>query len=61
MALTSSSAREVDLLKPNRYIRVADSYAVRKMYLYHNPQRYMTKAARDFLEFCVGYYQSKTV
>ena len=61
VALTSASARDVDLLKPNRYIRVADSYAVRKMYLYHNPQRYMTKAARDFLEFCVGYYQPKTI
>ena len=59
VALTSSSARDVDLLKPNRYIRVADSYAIRRMYLYHNPQRYMTQAARDFLEFCVGYYQSE--
>ena len=56
VALTSGSAREVDLLKPNRYIRVADSYAVRRMYLYHNPNRYMTQAARDFLAFCTGYY-----
>ena len=60
VALTSGSAREVDLLKPNRYIRVADSYAVRQMYLYHNPQRYMTKAARDFLTFCTGYYAFPT-
>lgn len=56
VALTSGSARDVDLLKPNRYIRVADSYAIRRMYLYHNPQRYMTRAARDFLDFCTDYY-----
>lgn len=61
VALTSASARNVDLLKPNRYIRVADQYAVRKMYLYHNPQQYMTQAARDFLAFCVEYYQPKNV
>lgn len=61
VALTSGSAREADLLKPNRYIRVADSYAIRRMYLYHNPQQYMSSAAQDFLEFCAGYYQSKTV
>ena len=60
VALTSASAREVDLLKPNRYIRVADSYAIRRMYLYHNPQRYMTKAARAFLDFCTGYYTAAT-
>lgn len=59
VALTSGSAREVDLLKPNRYIQVADSYAVRRMCLYHNPQRYMTNATRDFLDFCVGYYASE--
>ena len=59
VALTSASARDVDLLKPNRYIRVADPYAVRKMYLYHNPLQYMTRAAQDFLDFCVGYYQTE--
>ncbi|MBE6962189.1 MAG: LysR family transcriptional regulator [Ruminococcaceae bacterium] len=58
VALTSGSAREADLLKPNKYIRIADSYAVRRMYLYHNPQRYITQAAQDFLEFCVRYYET---
>lgn len=57
IALTSGSARDVNLLKPNKYIRIADKYAVRKMYLYHNPRRYMTLAAKDFLEFCVSYYK----
>ena len=64
VALTSASAREVDLLKPNRYIRVADKYAIRKMCLFHNPQQYMTRAAQDFLDFCIRYYetdQNKTV
>ena len=64
VALTSASAREVDLLKPNRYIRVADKYAIRKMYLFHNPQQYRTRAAQDFLDFCIHYYgtgQNKTV
>jgi DNA-binding transcriptional LysR family regulator len=59
VALTSASAREVDLLRPNRYIRIADSYAHRKMYLYYNPDRYMTQAAKDFLELCVGYYKDE--
>ena len=57
VALTSASARAVDLLKPNRYIRVADPYAVRRMYLYHNPRQYMTQAAQDFLAFCIDYYK----
>ena len=57
VALTSASARAVDLLKPNRYIRVADPYAVRRMYLYHNPRQYMTQAAQDFLSFCIDYYK----
>ncbi len=59
VALTSASAREVDLLKPNTYIRIADRYAIRNMYLYRNPNRYMTQAAKDFLNFCVGYYQDR--
>lgn len=56
VALTSTSAQVVDLLKPNRYIPIADHYAIRKMYLYCNPRRYMSHAARDFLKFCTSYY-----
>ena len=56
IALTSSSARDVDLLKPNKYIPVADEYAKRKMELYWNPKRYMSKAARDFMQFCENYW-----
>lgn len=56
-ALTSESARNVDLLKPNRYIPIADSYAHRTMALFWNPKKYLTKAARDFREFCPDYYR----
>lgn len=57
VALTTSTAREVDLLKPNKYILVADEYAWRKMYLFWNPKRYMSKAARDFCNFCRSYWK----
>lgn len=60
VALTSASAQEVDLLKPNKYIKVANEYASRNMYLYHNPNRYMSSAAKDFQSFCVEYFKSKT-
>lgn len=56
VALTSSSAREVDLLHPNLYIPVTDEYATRQMMLYWNPKRYMSHAARDFKDFCLGYW-----
>lgn len=56
VALTSGSAYDVDLLKPNHYVRIADSYAKRKMFLYWNPDRYMSKAAQDFKEFCLQYW-----
>ena len=60
IALTSASAQEADLLKPNKYIRIADEYATRNMYLYRNPNRYLSSAAKDFLEFCVDYYKLDT-
>jgi len=60
VALTSASAREVNLLKPNKYVRIADDYAIRKMYLYHNPRQHMTQAAKDFLNFCVNYYKKES-
>ena len=59
VALTSASAQEVDLLKPNKYIRIANEYATRNMYLYYNPSRYMSSAAKDFVEFCVNYFKPK--
>lgn len=61
VALTSSTALQVDLLKPNRYIRVADDYALRRMYLYWNPKHYISKAARDFREFCVDFYKDSAL
>ncbi|MBQ5954280.1 MAG: LysR family transcriptional regulator [Lachnospiraceae bacterium] len=57
VALTSSTAKSVDLLKPNRYIRIADPYAVRNMCLFWNPARYMSKAALIFRDFCVDFYK----
>jgi len=58
VALTSGSARSVDLLKPNRYIPIADDYATRKMFLFWNPKRYMPKSAQDFRDFCSTYWKS---
>lgn len=60
VALTSASAQQVDLLKPNKYIRIANEYASRNMFLYHNPSRYMSSAAKDFMTFCVEYFKVKT-
>ena len=56
VALTSGSAFDVDLLKPNHYVRIEDEYAKRKMYLYWNPELYMSKAARDFKDFCLQFW-----
>ena len=58
VALTSGSAFDVDLLRPNHYVRISDDYAKRKMYLYWNPNRYMSKAAQDFKDFCLQYWNS---
>ena len=57
LALTSSAGREVDLLKPNRYILVSDSCARRVIYLFRNPKRYLSSAAEQFRDFCVGFYR----
>ena len=57
VALTSSTARQVDLLKPNRYIRLADDYAFRRMFLYWNPKHYISRAAQSFKDFCLDYYK----
>ena len=57
VALTSATAMQVDLLKPNRYIRVENEYAFNRMYLYWNPKRYLSRAARAFRTFCTDYYK----
>ena len=56
-ALTSASARDVDLLNPNRYIPITDSYAHRTMVLFWNSKKYLSRAAVKFREFCPAYYQ----
>ena len=57
VALTSSSAMEVDLLRPNYYVQIKDEFARRDMALFWNPKQYMTRASIDFLEFCLPYYK----
>lgn len=57
VALTSASAYEVDLLKPNCYIPIADEFACRDMALFWNPKKHMSKAAHSFREFCVSYWE----
>ena len=57
VALTSASAYEVDLFKPNRYIPVADEFAYRDMALFWNPKKYMSRAAHSFRDFCAGYWK----
>ena len=56
VALTSASAYEVDLFKPNCYIPIADDFACREMALFWNPKKYMSKAAHSFRDFCAGYW-----
>jgi len=56
VALTSASAYEVDMFKPNCYIPIADEFAYREMALFWNPKKYMSKAAHSFREFCASYW-----
>ena len=55
VALTTGLARDIDLLKPNKYIRIADKNATRKMAIIWNPQKYMSKASECFKDFCITY------
>ena len=57
IALTSSTGKSVDLLKPNRYIRIADPDIIRNMCLFWNPSRYMSQAALIFKDFCIDFYK----
>jgi DNA-binding transcriptional LysR family regulator len=59
VALTSSAAREVDLLRPNRYIRVADLCARRSIYLFRNPRRFLSSAAESFRQFCLDFFRGQ--
>lgn len=58
-ALTSSSAYNINLLKPNCYILVSDDYTRRPMALFWNPNKYLSRAALQFKEFCPSYYREK--
>ncbi len=57
VALTSSTAKSVDLLKPNRYIRIDDPLAIRHMCLFWNPARYLSRSALIFKDFCIDFYK----
>ncbi|MBQ9974540.1 MAG: LysR family transcriptional regulator [Oscillospiraceae bacterium] len=57
VALTSASAYEVDMLKPNCYVPIADEFAYREMALFWNPKKYMSQTAKSFRDFCVGYWE----
>lgn len=59
VALTSSSAYEVDMLRPNRYVPIADEFSRREMALFWNPKKYMSKAALSFRGFCADYWIKK--
>ena len=59
VALTSSSAYEVDMLKPNCYVPIADEFSHREMALFWNPKKYMSKAALSFRDFCADYWTKK--
>lgn len=56
VALTSASAYEVDMFKPNCYIPIADEFAYREMALFWNPKKYMSKTAQNFREFSAAYW-----
>ena len=57
VGLTSGTAYEVDLLKPNCYIRIADEFAKREMSLFWNPKKYMSRAGNDLKDFCANYWK----
>ena len=57
VALTSGSAYEVDMLKPNCYVPIADSFAYREMALFWNPKKYMSQTAQNFRAFCASYWE----
>lgn len=54
VALTSATAKDVDLLHPNKYILISDArdYIDRKIMLCSNPSRHLSRAAEAFRTFC---------
>jgi len=60
VALTSASAYEVDMFKPNCYIPIADDFAHREMALFWNPKKYMSTAAQNFRAFCAAYWTGQS-
>ena len=58
VGLTSGTAYEVDMLKPNAYVRIADDFAHREMSLFWNPKKYMSRAGCDFRDFCINYWKT---
>jgi len=59
VALTSSSAYEVDMLRPNCYIPISDEFTTREMALFWNPKKYLSRAALSFRDFCADYWTKK--
>lgn len=59
VALTTSSAYDIDMLKPNCYIPIADEFAYRELSLFWNPKKHMSKAALDFRDFCATYWNKQ--
>ena len=57
VGLTSETAYQVDMLKPNKYVRIADEFAHREMALFWNPKKYMSRAGCDFRDFCSNYWK----
>lgn len=59
VSLTSATVYEIDMLKPNCYIPIADEFAYRELSLFWNPKKHMSKAALDFREFCSNYWKDQ--
>ena len=58
VGLTSETAYQVDMLKPNKYVRIADDFAHREMSLFWYPKKYMSRAGEDFRNFCANYWKA---
>lgn len=59
ISLTSTSVCDIDMLKPNCYIPIADDFAYRELALFWNPKKYMSQAALSFRDFCVSYWSEQ--
>ena len=51
VAVTTSRAKASNLLAPNLYIPITDSYASWQLYLVWNTRRYMSRAATEFKNY----------